>query len=206
MVAPLVVAIAEIAPELLADLTVGLAGAFGGSALAKTFDDTSKNICTCLDKIDKTLVSGFAGRDIESERLQTALDGVKADIAKTNDALKDASAALEKAQSRPGTFAGVEEFARKNSAEVELRRLQEAQKALEAKLAARAKALEAERGSRVGAAGQSGVMSPELTQSLKTLTETLTSLGKTISEALQPTVDALREITWKKYDSASGFN
>jgi len=74
---PLVIAEA-LSTQSVRQIVTGITATVVGGAIGKTFDDTSKNICTCLDKIDKTLVSGFAGRDIESERLQKALDGVKA--------------------------------------------------------------------------------------------------------------------------------
>ena len=165
---PLVLAEA-LGNQAVRQIVVGVGTGLAGSALAKTFDDTSKNICACLDKIDKTLISGFAGRDIETERLQKALDVVKANISKTSDALKGATKALEKAQSKPGTFAGVDEFARQNSATVELRRLQDAQKALEEQLAARAKALEAERASRRVQPGDGAQAAPSLLQLNQTL-------------------------------------
>jgi len=147
------------------------------------------------------LVSGFAGRDIETEGLQKALDAVKANISKTSKALEDAVKALKKAQSRPGDFAGVGEFPRQVSSKVELRRLQDEKKALKDRLAARAKALEAERASSrvgIGDAATAPAGPTTIADRLKRLTETLATLGKTISESLQPMVDALSEVTPKK--------
>ena len=155
--------------QAVRQIATGIMATVTADAILETFDDTSKNICACLATIDRTLVSGFAGRDIETERLQTALDVVKANISKTSDALKGATKALEKAQSKPGTFAGVGEFARKNSAEVELRRLQNAERALEEQLAARAKALEAERASRRVQTSDGAQATPWLLQLNQTL-------------------------------------
>jgi len=61
------VVIAAIRSTALQQLSLGLGSSIAAGALLKTFDDTSKNICKCLDKIDRTLIDGFAGLGIETQ-------------------------------------------------------------------------------------------------------------------------------------------
>jgi len=71
MVGPAVpeVIIAAIRSPVLRQLGVAFGSAVAAGGVAQTFDDTSKNICKCLDRIDRTLIDGFAGLGIEIERL-----------------------------------------------------------------------------------------------------------------------------------------
>lgn len=45
------------------------AGATIAALIVQKLDKTSEKICDCLDVIDKTLVDGFSGRDIEFEKI-----------------------------------------------------------------------------------------------------------------------------------------
>ena len=98
------------------------------STAQPSFKETSKNICACLDRIDRTLIDGFAGLGIESERLKEALDGIRTKISEAEDARDRATKQRKELPSPPHGGAG--RIVREASAEAKLRRLQDAQKAL----------------------------------------------------------------------------
>jgi len=123
MVGPAVpeVIIAAIRSPVLRELSLTFGGTLAAGAILKNFDKTSKNICACLDKIDRTLIDGFAGRDIESERLKETLSETNKSITEIAKALKfeetrgkDAAVATTRNPKIDGDFALKENLRRRN--------------------------------------------------------------------------------------------
>jgi len=178
MVVPLIVALVEIAPEILSSLALSIASTAATSVVAKTFDDTSKNICACLDKIDKTLISGFAGLGIKIDQLPGPLA---------------ATGRLTRPSLNPGDFISTA-AKRRDEEEAAQDTRTRAQRRADAQALGRRMIGEGQLPGAAKSAATALVGPVTIADQLKGLTETLATLGKTISEALQPTVDALDRI------------
>ncbi|MFQ5575345.1 MAG: hypothetical protein ACE5E0_06975, partial [Terriglobia bacterium] len=172
--------------------------AFGPSLLSgaalSTFDQTSKEICACLaildntlKQIDQNLIDGFAGRDIETERLsglikqeETRLGSLNKQLQETRDAQPDVGLpSLDRRINGPSLG-----FALKlDNLTTEIDATEKALESLKQRRADRQEELEKEREARSGL-GQDGNPAPS-PEAIARIEEALNRASEAITAALE---------------------